>query len=251
MSELSEIHRSLIGQANGTEEINDAWTTDGYTPTRNEKSYDSSFAEVLKSGGYRSIAQFLERRKEKGLSTHCLDLMGSAIYPRAAGHIDSAIGVRIKNSDEYLKGQALLNYPNSVGDINEVFGHNNRHIVEGNVFSRRTVRSIERTMKEMGISGFDLITCRPDGPFRKHTTEKTIAEDEDSIAAYYAVQLQRYATLLNEGGVMLIQVPQRESLYSRLDGLSELLEEETCNHEVFNSDYPSDSKVLLVKKLQT
>jgi len=206
---------------------------------------------VLESSGNRNIAQFLEERKERGLSTHCLDLMGSAIYPGASHYIDSAIGVRIKNIDGYLKSVAMIEHPSLSNDISSAFGHNNRRVIEGNVFSRSTVTLIKRTMGEMGVPGFDLITCRPDGPFRGHTVEKIPVDDENALAAYYAIQLRRYADLLNEDGVMLVQIPQREGLYSRLGGLRELFEDETFSREVFDSDYPGNSKVLLIKRLQT
>jgi len=248
MSELRQIHEAIGKKAQKTADIKDAWTTDSYIERYKEKSYDSTFKEALRSTGARNITEFLKKKKAGGQGTNCLDLMGSAIYPNSANYIDSAIGVRIKESDTYLKSIANIVSPDSTKDIEASFEHEKRRVIEGNMFSRKTVNDIKHVMEETDIPSFDLITCRPDGPFRTKALEKMEIVDNDSLAAYYAVQLKRYASLLSDNGMMLVQVPQSEPLYPRLEELDQVFDSEDISCEIFNSDYPENSKVLLVKK---
>jgi hypothetical protein len=248
MSSIETIHEALIEQATAIEKRKDGWTTDGYQEKTQDTSYERTFATALKAEGVKSFKELFRTRKEANLPNNVLDLMGSAIYPKAADYIDNAIGVRIKDNDPYLQEIAKINRPDSAPDIDKTFTQEKRHIIEGNVFTRQTVTDIKEQMQQMGISGFDVITCRPDFPFRAKSLNEAGIEAEPDLPKYYAIQLKRYTAMLSPGGLMFVQVPQNETVYVGLDTLTTSLKTEGLDVKVMDADYPESSKVMLIKK---
>lgn len=239
----------MIGASSELAEGKDCWTVDGYHETRSGESYDLTFQEALARQGVRSFAELFEERRRRGQSTNVLDLMGSAIFPEATQHIDSAIGVRITDADDYLKRRAQSETARSSDRIENAFNHDRRRIVEGNVYSRRTVGEVKRQMQELGLEHFDVITCRPYRPFFGSSLSELGVEDE-ALAEYFAIQLKRYAELLGEGGHMFLQVPQNETVLGNLDQVSEILGDEDFECQVFDTDYPESVKVLTVNRVR-
>lgn len=190
------------------ERPNDIWNWDGlYEPWNHERSYDYAFAGLLKETGFANFDDLVERRAaELGRPLVALDLFGGAYFLKKLDHIAHMVGVRLRNMDEA--------YVEDGPEVEELATNPRREIIEGNLYTGETWRRIDERNTVFGAAGFDLITCRPQGPFG-HTSVKSpgvhlVAREQDAYhqEEIFISLLNRTLALLSpEGGLLYLQTP--------------------------------------------
>jgi hypothetical protein len=192
----------------------DIWAYDGMHATDN---YDVEFAPLVRSLGYRNINELVGvRAAELDRSLNILDLFGGAYFLENLDQVSKIIGVRLKNIDASLNTKEALQAWRSLHkeqELTELIQNPKREILEGNLYESKTWRALKERMSA-DISGFDLIVCRPQGPFGHFASPKTetiVNVKEDGTNAreqIFAMLLDRVLPLLSsEEGVLLTQTP--------------------------------------------
>jgi hypothetical protein len=82
-----------------------------------------------------------------------------------------------------------------------------RILISGDLLSKKTWNQIDTVAKFANFSGFDLITCRPEGGI-------ALIPDIPQVMRYF---YQRACNLLNHGGILLAQLPGSLSRASESD----------------------------------
>jgi len=178
----------------------DQWPSDGVPTYPNEDFVDESpadsylryvFGPLLKDDeakqGWRGLIETVRRRSG---TSHILDLMGGAycISPDVLADVDSLTGLRLEDiSREYraeiesklveLRREKVM-YPNfeyvnnylgaaelELKTFDRLQSAQNRSCIYGDVWKRQTWDALDRSMAARNIPRFDLVLCRPSGPF--------------------------------------------------------------------------------------
>lgn len=82
-----------------------------------------------------------------------------------------------------------------------------RMLISGDLLSKKTWNRIDSVAELSDFSGFDLITCRPEGGI-------TLIPDIPQVMAYF---YRRACNLLSAGGILLAQLPGELSRASEND----------------------------------
>ncbi len=245
---LRNIHESLNIEASKMYGEESTRTHDRYQKEGDYDCYSCTFGNALRELGVSNLTQLFEQRKSLGKGNNVLDLMGSGIFSEATASLDNIVGVRLKNIDNLLKAKALDEYPGMKADIHTVFDNKSRTVLEGNVYERETLNSIKSHMDLRGIEGFDVITCRPFGPFSEDIVEEAIGQvDPNKLKEYFYIQLTRYLSLLNKGGVMITQIPNTRGSNITEEEINTIEKNTGVHCQIFDSEFP-EGKVLLLKK---
>lgn len=107
-----------------------------------QRTYSGEFRNLI----HQDIPEFITQRKQMGLSTHTLDIMGPGIVEGLAD-MDSMTAVTIKEAEGSTKK------------------HKNLNIIKGNIYSNKAWKKISERARL--TDGFDVIFCRPVGPFER------------------------------------------------------------------------------------
>lgn len=198
----------------------DIWPLDG-VPARKlneDGSYERTFGGILDELGYEDFQGLVEARaKELGRDVAVLDLFGGAYFLPDLKSVSRIVGVRLVDIDESLR-QKYSELEEENRHVSEVFENiiNNpkRSIIEGDLYTGKTWRQISKTLEQEELPGFDLIVCRPQGPFgysHSKMWEYSIrrAHDEGlALEEIFVVLLRRALKLLSkDGGMLFTQEP--------------------------------------------
>lgn len=173
------------------------------------RDYDTTFSEILSAFHFDSFRQLLAERKEKGLSTHVLDLMGG----RASF---------LRDLKGPITGGSGPPFPLDIGlcvSLVDERGEGSRHkdkeydieILCGDLTSKNTWDRIDQWQKEKGIDAFDLIVCRGAGAVRESMVPQ---------ALYPFLFAKIWSRLTARDGVFITHLPEEpmfpEELLERL-----------------------------------
>ncbi len=156
------------------------------------KSYEQTFSSFLKELGYTTFDELLQSRYTKtGQMQSVLDLMApvSSLVERLAKTdycgTTSAVTYRERRGAETMTSTEL--------------SRNDIHPFYGDILGRKVWRKLERLREEKDMPGFDLIVCRPSGPFRETIYMKPLIFSHSLARAY---------ELLNpDNGILMTQLP--------------------------------------------
>lgn len=184
------------------------WSYDGIHLEK-EKSYEETFNQLLSQFGAENFSDFVEQKAIKlGRSIRVLDLFGGAYFLEDLDNVSKIVGVRIKNMDNAFLEQKY-------GQVKNRFSYlvNNpkRKIIEGDLYKGKTWRSIrDDNSSNSGGEGFDLIVCRPEGPFRNTNLQNIESISDDGVAReeIFVSLLERSLEILSgEDGTLFTQTP--------------------------------------------
>lgn len=156
--ELTRREKSAAGDSGIKDKV---WWQYGSSPDDKDKvyDYDISFEEALEALKIRSLRDYLTQRKERGLTTNVLDLMGGDpsflrdLQRTHAGNnqgVESVInnGLSVALADD--RTMALKDTDKKAGI----------DVLCGDLMSKHIWREIDLWQMNKGIKYFDLIVCR-------------------------------------------------------------------------------------------
>ncbi len=179
------------------------WTWEGFAGVYDpERSYEYTFRAILSQIGAESFQELANQRAlELDRNIKVLDLFGGAYFLSNLKSISRIVGVRLTNIDDNIRDQHRGD-----GDLLEIIDSPKRFILEGNLYKKDTWKKLTTE----GEGSFDLIICRPEGPFQ-NTGFKNIEDIEDGglqREKIFISLLERTLNLLSlEGGMLFSQIP--------------------------------------------
>ena len=192
----------------------DSWLWDGIEGGSGAP-YEYTFSHVLNYFGFESFQQMVD---QKAFDLHrelqVMDLFGGAYFLEDLENVSKIIGVRLRNVDKDLLKKEYTSFsfypPSAVKQkLQKLITDERRTILEGNLYKNATW---EKIAQEAGDEGFDLIVCRPEGPFGHSQFPE---EDIRGVKAPGSVKgeifvyfLERVLKLLSiQGGILFTQIP--------------------------------------------
>lgn len=192
---------------------NDVWDFDGnHHWERDLETYDETFEPILrklKVGSFKELVDLMSSKLKRNVNV--LDLFGGAYFLSNLDKIEKFTGVRLRNVDqllvEYQKAD-LLNRgrKDKQKELEHLISSKKRNIIEGNLYKSETWRKIGGGES----SNFDLIVCRPVGPFKNRdvSTIRSVKDEALIREEIFVVLLERALKLLSkDGGILFTQVP--------------------------------------------
>lgn len=208
----------------------DVWRIDGIEVTPGSfDSYEMSFAPFLDALGAETFQKYLGVRKQQGKTTDVLDPFGGGYAIRELGVMDSMTAVRLKNIDIEVERRLVNAYEQELGTVRRsqlmedlnflraIRGSGKREVIEGNLFRFSTWNKVRDSALRRGISGFDLIICRPDGAFSstQEEVDQNIMTGSDHRAGntvpykfLFLSMFNEAYSLLRDDGVLFTEVPE-------------------------------------------
>lgn len=163
--------------------------------------YEEIFRDLLEDTDFPSLLSHMR-------SKNVLDLFGGG-YFLGNSSFDSMTGVRLANLDytllEKLKTQAIPDRIIKIETLEHLMNNSNRVILNTNIWDDTAWELIRTRVKNLGINGFDLIACRPEGPFRWYRFN-TRYSNLDKCAVYTRLFLNM-TSLLGPNGQLYTQFP--------------------------------------------
>lgn len=199
----------VVAMTNGAKTPDVGWRIDGVGALLHPRTYEDTFRPLLHGETFRS---FLESRAFE--KRFVLDLYGSGytdIYTIAT-HV---VAVRLANIDTYIDTPALRQscHPSDT-TMRSILRAPNRRVIEGNLLRSATWRKIY-------IDQFDLIVCRPCGPFEAKSIRLNEDIGQNDATAYLPIYLsllnRAYRLLSHHNGMLLTQVPEFPQIRQLVD----------------------------------
>lgn len=157
--------------------------------------HDGSFSEILKTLGYESLRVWMRQRKEAGLTTHILDVMGgNGSFLRDLGKF----GDRGREVNPDFDKSLVITLANERATWEKWQKEDNRRrvsIVAGDITSGKTWQSVSEWLNKESIPAFDLVICRG-----------VQGVDLIPILLYGAMLERFYKNTTNQNGIILAQV---------------------------------------------
>jgi hypothetical protein len=250
-----EVLRAMQGIGN-TE--NDQWQYDGvYAEEENYKTYDQTFSAVLEHvGPYQSIEELVSTKAaELQRPLTVLDLFGGAYFLGDLTDVSRIIGVRLKNEDEYnLQHPYRIARGADMSIVKRLVQDSRRSILEGNLYGSRAWHELTQIAREG--HGFDLIACRPVGPFGHnlgvaglHHSVVSVSDDALVREQIFVALLERAMNLLSVEGFLLTQMPELDTseIVSATFWERFILEKEKQGYKIyFDATQPEYSESLAI-----
>ena len=202
----------------------DAWPIDGINGEW--ESYSHTFKNLLQRAGAESLDSLVARFGARGKPVAVLDVMGGGYFldnPSVADHIfairrdeaDAALRaryeVRMQDRDPKIVQQGCI-YARKLDEYRTLATLGKRRVIVGNVLDEEVWESLDTAMRDSGVSQFQLIACRPQGPFRIPTMQSS--GHMDIFIEMYDRMIRR----LSPNGLMFAQIPHA------IDDKSQMLE---------------------------
>ena len=203
------------------------WPIDGINGK--QESYDRTFERLIRRANADSLDSLLDRMGTKGKPVNVLDVMGGGYFlerPERAGHIfalrlddvDAALQARYAtyaSSNTPIEAQRGTIFAQKLQEYQVLTQKGRRHVVTGNVLESRTWNALDTSMHASGVEALQIITCRPQGPFRVPMSSSVNVE---IFVELYNQMICRLAP----NGYMFAQVPR--ALDDRKDELAQRLQ---------------------------
>lgn len=174
------------------------WGVDGISGA---DMYEAVFEKLI-AADFETFEHWAEIRKEKGQSTHVLDLFGGGYMFDDFTNVDSVTAIRLHNEDERLK-QKYRSIGNStyLNRITNISANSKRAVIENNIFSHTSWMKLHKRMAELHTNKLDLIIVRPLAGIE-------LKENVEGMKIHFIQNLKRaYSLLAKENGMILAQVP--------------------------------------------
>ncbi|MBP6925752.1 MAG: hypothetical protein KBC22_01695 [Candidatus Pacebacteria bacterium] len=197
----------------------DMWKWDGM---RNIVSYEDTFHDLLDQLDYVSFEDLVEQREyELKRPLHVLDLFGGAYFLKDLSSVKTITGARLTNVDEKLMKVAgfdaiIFGKGQDPAKLKKIIDDPKRDIITGDLYKTETWKKLKDSAHEKTQDGFDLIICRPEGPFAvtsKPFNSVSIANVEDATLGREEIYI-----MLLEKALKLLS-PHRGLLFSQIPGL--------------------------------
>jgi len=191
-----------------------------------KRSYEYTFQSILSQIGVEDFQELAElRASQLKREIQVLDLFGGAYFLSDLQHVSKIVGVRLGNIDRELvvKEKLKAEIPQILRSLfgvteketqdrseilDDLVNNKKRLIIEGSLYQGKIWNKLFAENKNIG---FDIIVCRPEGPFG-HTDEKNIKDVPDnglSREKIFVVLLERTLRLMSEdGGLLFTQIPE-------------------------------------------
>ena len=175
--------------------------------------YENSFASILNQLNITSFQELVsDRSRELKRKIQVLDLFGGAYFLADLRNISKIIGVRLKNIDELLINESMHG-----AGLDKLIDDPRRIVLEGDLYKS----DIWRMLKNEKDHGFDLIICRPGGPFGETYNSTSINDVKDTNMVkeeIFIVLMDRALKLLSpDGGMLFSQIPKLDTEQSISD----------------------------------
>jgi hypothetical protein len=177
--------------------MGDEWgmDSDGWRSLYKPNSdYNATFKNMVSS-----FDHIISERKHSGRSAHILDLFGSGKFFVDNSQPDSVLGIRSK---DILPEEDKLARPHWW------------KVMEGNIYNfypgrknSTLIKGVTSFLEQQGADGFDLISCRPGGPFDHTAFLEEIDMKGELMDIYNNLLNIFYGYLSSDGGEMYTSFP--------------------------------------------
>ena len=161
------------------------------------KDYNATFEHILEP--FLSFTDAIAYRKHTGKPAHVLDLFGSGKFFVETAKPDSVLGIRSK--DIFSEEEKLIrpDWWKVLEDniYTSYYGRNNSELS----------RSLDLHLQQLGIEGFDFITCRPIGPFDHRFFPEEKSKSGELMDIYYHLLNFFYSYLTPDNGELYTSIP--------------------------------------------
>ena len=255
-------HQALREMQNLKGANEDMWAWDGVYKfdTRN---YNETFEKLLDKLNVESIGELVHNRAAAlKRPLNVLDLFGGAYFLHDLTDVNKIIGVRLRNVDQELQKDLEEQHALAQVELNALANDPRREILEGNLYNASTWNKLAEKLDTDG-KGFDLITCRPQGPFG-HTVgqgTETILNVEETHSSsreeIFAILLEKALNLLSpDGGILLTQTPDLGTDFKTLNEFwaSYTAKKKTEGYDFFfeaGTPFDGDSVAVVRRKLES
>ena len=162
------------------------------------KSYDTAFSVILKDLRYESLRDWMRLRKESGLTTHVLDIMGgNGSFLRDL----SSFGPRGSEVSPYFDRSLVITLADERSGIKMLKDEDDKRkisYIAGDITSGKTWHDVSEWLKSQGIPAFDLVICRG-----------VQGLDLIPVALYPMLFEYSQARTTNENGLILTQLSRK------------------------------------------
>lgn len=202
----------------------DMWTIDAlrYKPGA-PGSYDFTFKKALEDLHFSGIEKMIMRRKRNGRrTTHILDVFGGAYdVVHDLQFVDSLTGVRLMNVDGQMMERMKKQLERADTDtwrkvaqqkiafLQKLYAWQNRLVVPGNAYnSLLWDKELPLDRESRGIGNYDIIICRPQGPFLLRRSIETDQQADAVTLVFFDLLENMYKACSSEGGRIFTQIPE-------------------------------------------
>src|SRR3989344_6008503 len=208
---------------------NDQWFIDGILHEGIISTYEKTFRNFLDQLGVKTFSELARRKSiELGRGIRVVDLFGGAYFLTDLDNVFKIVGVRLKNTDQaflnnYLGAQRKVEpgtderkiIDGMLKKLRILTGNKKRKIIEGDLLSGRTWRTIKSEFSDERNPGADLVICRPAALFwipskgrnamvQREEQEKGTVREEVFITLF-----ERALKLLSqENGLLFTEIPE-------------------------------------------
>jgi hypothetical protein len=193
------------------------WTLDGMKTLLPGNTYEKTFETLLHD---KSLTNILEQRPNT--QRNILDLY-------SAGYIDiydtarQVVAVRLTNIDHHIETTQFdyRFHEHTKATMRRILHAENRTVLEGNLLTSCTWRAIEKIMDNLTIPSFDLILCRPSGPFEtsflRRPNDHYFSKPKPYLPIYLSLLNRAYRLLSPHNGILLTQIPEIPQIKELID----------------------------------
>lgn len=188
------------------------WSHDGIAGIEDFRySYEKTFYHLLDKLKVNDFQELVNKKSDQlHRKVKVLDLFGGAYFIGDLSKVSKITGVRLHDVDDELL-QDPKNYQFDEY-LRGIINSSNRNIITGNLYEGKTWKAIKEQNNTSINKGFDLIVCRPEGPFRNARRDthsiKGVSDTGTSREEIFVSLLERTLNLLsNEEGMLFVQTP--------------------------------------------
>ena len=236
-------HQIALDRLKYSAKPDDNWGIDGsignFDPYH---SYDKTFQNLFPRGSY-SFSSLLVKDRKKGRTANVLDLFGGGYFINDFSLVDNMFAVRFQERDHILLTRLMDKQANAPFREADKLGPEivfqravatwqDRTKIAGNLYFPKSWTEIKRKQAEKGVKDFNLIVCRPIGPFSAEAIlgnrTQVLTEEELGVYLYiYTDMLENSLRLCSpDHGRIFTEVPRigipDDLLQSFADNLNEV-----------------------------
>jgi len=175
------------------------WLFSDLLPESSAEDEDSICIRCEEKSRVLTFNGIVQKRRGLGKPTRVLELMGPGLFACANYPAERGENICDLNDPDFMVGLVLTD-PRTEREKSM----SNWEVVEGNIFENESWRKI----RELPVEKFDLIICRPNGPFSKTGFSHKDRNPHAYLAVVYRMLQKAYRLMSTEDAEMYFELPR-------------------------------------------